>query len=101
MKNMIKIVSIIGLCSCLAGCLLKPYVADVQQGNVITQQQMDSLRLGMSKSKVKAIMGGSVLKNIFSRDYWTYVHTMQINGGPIMVRYLTQYFKGDILVRIK
>ena len=42
----------------------------VQQGNVITQEMIDKLKPGMSRSQVAYIMGEPVFRNPFNDDRW-------------------------------
>ncbi|MCV6636445.1 outer membrane protein assembly factor BamE [Candidatus Albibeggiatoa sp. nov. NOAA] len=49
------------------------YKIDVQQGNVITQEMLDQLELGMSARKVRFIMGTPLLQDAFHQNRWDYL----------------------------
>ena len=58
----------------LSACELKvPRVhkVSVQQGNVITQEMIDRLKPGMTRSQVAYVMGEPVIENTFNPDRWT------------------------------
>ena len=79
----------------LTGCIIKPYIPDVQQGNVIDQKKIDRLRVGMSKDEVRELLGDPVLNNVFDRRSWVYAYTNQINGGKISGENLTTCFDAE------
>ena len=86
----------------LAGCdnLRFPGVhrITVQQGNVVTQQMIDRLKPGMTRSQVRFIMGNPVLVDPLDQDRWDYIYTFQLTGGgPRLRRVLSLYFLEDKL----
>ncbi len=66
----------------LAGCSSDPVVSrlpfvyhiDIQQGNVITQDMVNQLRLGMTKRQVQFILGAPLLTDPFHAQRWDYVY---------------------------
>lgn len=101
---------------CLAPCLLLaacssgpienmrvPLIhrVDVQQGNIITQDMLAQLKLGMEKAKVRYIMGTPLVTDVFHADRWDYVYTLQAGdeGHPVQRR-VSLYFSGDRLRRV-
>ena len=82
----------------LAGCV---YVADVQQGNIIEDKQLQQLKTGMTKEQVKFLLGSPIIKDAFHQDRWDYVYTLRLgNSSYIEKRRLTLAFKGNKLVNI-
>jgi len=69
----------------------------VQQGNVITQEMVDQLKPGMSRSQVAFIMGEPVFRNSFDDARWDYIYTVEIPGLYEDERRLSLYFDGDQL----
>ena len=97
----ISIISILTiLCINISGCILKPYVADVQQGNILESSRLSQLHNGMSKEEVVSLLGTPIL-NIFSDDDWTYVHTNQINGGKMNEKSVELKFLNNKVIGIK
>ena len=63
----------------VASCSLpRVYRLTVQQGNVITQEMVDSLKPGMTREQVAYIMGEPVVRNPFDQDRWDYVYTLRV-----------------------
>ena len=50
---------------------------DVQQGNIITQEMVDQLRPGMTKSQVRFIMGTPLVSDSFNPQRWDYYYSLQ------------------------
>ncbi len=74
---------------------------DIQQGNVITQEMVAQLKLGMDKKKVNFIMGSPIILDSFHSDRWDYLYTRQRDGGRLVRRQVTIYFADDKLARIE
>lgn len=82
----------------LGGCSFpRLYRATVQQGNVITQEMVDKLTPGMTRSQVAFIMGEPVLKGSFDANRWDYIYTVVLPGYYEEEKRLTLYFEGDAL----
>ncbi|MBL6690225.1 MAG: outer membrane protein assembly factor BamE [Pseudomonadales bacterium] len=69
----------------------------VQQGNVITQQMIDKLKPGMTRSQVRFVLGNAVIDDQLDADRWDYVYSIQIAGGNPIRKVLTVYFLDDRL----
>jgi len=77
------------------------YRIDIDQGNVITQDMVDQLEVGMSRSQVEFIMGTPLVQDPFSPNRWDYIYTMAEEGGPAKRKQLTVLFDGDSLAEIR
>ncbi len=69
----------------------------VQQGNVITQDMVDRLKPGMSRSQVAFVMGEPVLRNTFNPDRWDYIYSIVVPGVFEQDIRMTLYFENDVL----
>jgi len=76
------------------------YKMTVQQGNIITEQMVDKLELGMNKRQVAFLLGTPLLTDFFHTNRWDYVYTIKRGHQSMEQRSLTLYFKDDALVRI-
>ena len=69
---------------------------DIQQGNVVTQQQIAQLRLGMDKKKVRFVMGTPIIQDTFHSNRWDYLYTFHKGGESVDERRLiTAIFNED------
>lgn len=103
-KNNMQTFYRIGLICCvilLAGCQLIPvYRPDIQQGNIITQDQVSQLHIGMRPAQVLYVMGPPILRQNFIRNRWDYVYTLKKPHKKMIEKRLTLYFENDRLVHM-
>lgn len=69
----------------------------VQQGNVITQEMIDSLKPGMTRAQVAFVMGEPIVRNTFDRDRWDYIYTVEVPGIYDEEKRISLYFQDDKL----
>lgn len=86
----------------LTGCsLFHIHRMDVEQGNVITDQDVSHLHKGMKKEAVVDIMGTPALINTFRDSQVDYVYSYHEANGPTRERYVTLRFNRDVLTQIE
>lgn len=69
----------------------------IQQGNVITQDMIDQLKPGMTRSQVAFVMGEPIARNTFNEDRWDYIYTVEIPGILKDQKRVSLYFENDVL----
>lgn len=69
----------------------------VQQGNVITQEMVDRLKPGMTRSQVAFVMGQPVIRNTFNPDRWDYLYSLVVPEVFEQDVRMTLYFENDVL----
>lgn len=72
----------------------------VQQGNLLPQNKIERLQVGMTKEEVVRIMGTSLLMTPFSDNHWDYAYTKRIGSDTIADKHLVLDFEGDKLIHI-
>ncbi|MDC8444318.1 MAG: outer membrane protein assembly factor BamE [Nitrosomonas sp.] len=98
----IKIITLLVFLHFLAGCSLAPrllYKIDVQQGNVLTDEMLEKLRPGMTRSQVRFVLGSPLIVDPFRNNRWDYAYIQRIRGGLVEQKKLTVFFEDDRLVR--
>lgn len=80
--------------------MVSPYRIDIQQGNVVTSEQLARLQVGMSRLQVRDAVGTPLLSDPFHVNRWDYVFTLLQPGKPVQRRDMTLYFEGDRLTKI-
>ncbi|WP_269619930.1 outer membrane protein assembly factor BamE [Zhongshania sp. BJYM1] len=74
------------------------YRLSIDQGNIITQEMVDQLKIGMTRSQVEYVMGTSLIRDTFSPNRWDYVYTLDDrNNDKKEHHHLTVIFKDDKL----
>ena len=77
--------------------VVTPYKIDIVQGNFVSREQAAALRVGMSRTQVRDLLGTPLLTSIFHADRWDYVFTFQRQGVTPQARRVTVFFDGDVL----
>ena len=95
--NFIAIICSVLISGCSNFSFPGVYKLRIQQGNVITQQMIDRLKPGMSKSQVRFVLGNPVLEDPLTKERWDYVYTIQISGEKLNKQILSIYFEKDKL----
>ncbi len=86
----------------VGGCsLFRPHRVDINQGNVIEQEQIDLLELGMTKRQVQFVMGTPLLADPFHLQRWDYVYSIKEGYNPRVQRHVALFFEGDFLDRLE
>lgn len=83
-----------------SGTLLAPYKMDIRQGNYITPEMREKLKLGMKKSQVQYVLGTPMISDTFHGNRWDYVYRLERDGKILEKQRLTLHFDGDNLVKI-
>jgi outer membrane protein assembly factor BamE len=98
-----KLTSAVLIAVLLAGCSLpkikfpRLYRVTIQQGNVITQEMVDKLKPGMTRSQVAFIMGEPILRNTFDENRWDYVYTVYLPGYFDQEVRMSLFFQDEVL----
>ena len=77
------------------------YKLDIQQGNLFSKTQVESLKPGMTKRQVTLTMGSPSVVNPFQQSRWDYISTLRRGNGRMETKALSLYFEGDNLTRIE
>ncbi len=89
------------LAALLSGCL-SVYKVEVQQGNVVTQEMVDKLKPGMSRSQVRFVMGTPLVNDPFHPERWDYYYYLRRSNESVgESQRVTVVFKNDTLVAVQ
>lgn len=74
---------------------------DIPQGNVVTQDMVDQLKPGMTKSQVRFIMGTPLLVDTFNQNRWDYYYSVRKTNGELEQEQVSVFFnEQDLLTGI-
>jgi outer membrane protein assembly factor BamE len=90
----------------LSACSLlpEPYKTPVSQGNVLKQEQVAQVKVGMSASQVSYLLGTPMVRDSFAPNEWHYLYTSLYadnNTKKSEVDHLVLIFDNDILKTIE
>ncbi len=80
---------------------ITPYKVDVIQGNFVSKEQVEALKVGMSRAQVKEVLGTPLVSSLFHADRWDYVFTLKRQGVEPQAFKYAVFFKGDQLERFE
>lgn len=84
----------------VSGCSV--YKVEVQQGNVVTQEMIDKLKPGMTRSQVRFVLGTPLVTDAFHLNRWDYYYYLRpSNNDTGESQRLTVIFKNDVLVSVQ
>lgn len=98
MRIKIMLFSVILLSAALSACT--PYKMEIRQGNYVTSEMREKLKVGMTKQQVRYVMGTPMINDVFHENRWDYLYSLEQDGELVERRSLTLYFEGDLLARI-
>lgn len=97
-KKCLTTVILLGI---ISGCSwLEPYTPPVEQGNRIDPKKAKLIRVGMSKSALQKTMGAPVYDNVFDKNRWDYVYTLNKDAKIVENKRITVWFKGNTVRRV-
>ena len=96
-----KVFIIISMLLFMSGCTI--HRMDIQQGNVLTDETLDKLVVGMDRRKVRGLAGTPLMVNPFRNDSrWDYVYSFKHGiTREKQFSHVTLYFEQDVLVEVK
>ena len=85
----------------LTGCY-PGYRMDVEQGNVVTPEQMEKLQPGMTRQESQFVLGTPLVRDPFHADRWDYVYSLRDGTTGINIQqHLSLFFEDDLLIDIR
>ena len=81
--------------------VVTPYKIEVVQGNVITSEQAEAVKPGMSRAQVRDVLGSPLVADVFHGDRWDYVFTIRRQGAEPQSRRIVVLFAGDAFKSIE
>ena len=92
--------TLLASCSYLTTPVLSPYKMEIRQGNYVTAEMREKLKLGMSKQQVRYVLGTPLISDVFHGNRWDYSYRLTQQGKVVDKQLLTLYFEGNNLARI-
>lgn len=77
------------------------YRPEVLQGNVISREQVQALRPGMSPQQVRDILGTPLVQSVFHAERWDYAFTVRRERKTVEQRHLSVFFKQGRFERVE
>lgn len=69
----------------------------IQQGNIVTQEMVDQLRPGMTRSQVRYVLGTPLVADTFNQSRWDYWYSVKLSNGFELREQVAVHFTDDVL----
>jgi len=87
-----------------AGCgrpWIKIHKIDIQQGNVLTEEDIKKIEIGMNATQIHYLLGTPVVQDTFHENRWDYVYYLKPAYGKPQIRRLILFFENEKVVRLE
>ena len=99
MRRFLLINLIIASLVLASGCV---YRASISQGNLIDQDDLDRVEVGMTRSQVRFLLGTPMVDDPFHAARWDYVYYLKIGRkDATFKRWVSIEFENDIVSEIR
>lgn len=104
MRVVLSLLTLLVLSACT---YLTPHKIEIQQGNFISREAFERVKVGMSKAEVRTTLGTPLLQDVFHNNRWDYYFSHDRYGGFAQMsrvneqRRITLIFENDKLARIE
>lgn len=79
----------------LTGC--SSYKMDIEQGNIVTQEELNQVKQGMSPADVQMVLGTPLLRDDFNQNRWDYVFYLKQGNGTTKKQGVTVFFNNGVV----
>jgi outer membrane protein assembly factor BamE len=76
------------------------YRMPVQQGNVVSKEELEKIKVGMSKNEVRNSLGTALIQDVFHASRWDFFYGYGYKGSMTARHKVTLNFDGDRLASI-
>jgi len=74
----------------VSGCV---YQASLSQGNLLEQEDVDQVTVGMTRGQIRFLLGTPMIDDPFHENRWDYVYYLRIGRNKaIFKRWISIYF---------
>jgi outer membrane protein assembly factor BamE len=92
------LLTIFGL-AMMSGCI---YRQNISQGNVIKQEDLDQVEVGMTRNQVRFLLGTPMIDDPFHADRWDYVYYLVLGReDPSYTRWVSVEFVDDRVTEVR
>jgi len=98
-RNFLFVVTLVVLALGASGCV---YRANISQGNIVEEEDLDQVEVGMTRSQVRFLLGTPMIEDPFHQDRWDYVYYVTIGRNDASAkRWITVMFDDDKVSEIR
>jgi len=82
-----------------SGCV---YRASIAQGNLIEEEDLAQLEVGMTKNQVRFLLGTPMIDDPFNKQRWDYIYYLKLRrDDATFKRWVSVFFEDDVVSEIR
>lgn len=98
-RNSIALAVAMAILLVSSGCV---YRANISQGNIVEEEDLDQVEVGMTRNQVRFLLGTPMIDDPFHRNRWDYVYYVKIGRNDATAkRWVTILFEDDTVSEIQ
>ena len=98
-RKSILLFALIAMLAAASGCVYRQTIA---QGNLIEQEDLDQVEIGMTRNQIRFLLGTPMIDDPFHRDRWDYVYYLKIGRKDAgFKRWVSIFFVDDRVSEIR
>lgn len=91
------VLALLVACVGLSGCV---YRMEIQQGNYLDGKAVDQLKVGMTRSQVRYLLGTPMIEDVFNKDRWDYIYVYKRGYRRAQESRVIVFFQNDKVQRL-
>ena len=93
------VVALLAVALATGGCV---YCANISQGNIVEEEDLDQVEIGMTRNQVRFLLGTPMVDDPFHADRWDYVYYVKIGRNKASAkRWVAILFENESVVEIR
>ena len=82
-----------------SGCV---YRANIAQGNLVKQDDLDQVEIGMTRNQIRFLLGTPMISDPFHKDRWDYIYYLKVGRKDAnFKRWVSIFFVDDRVSEIR
>lgn len=78
------------------------YRANISQGNIVVEEDLDQVELGMTRNQVRFLLGTPMIDDPFHQGRWDYVYYLKVGRkDATFKRWISIFFEEDVVSDIR
>jgi len=99
MRKIIILALIFSTMALTSGCV---YRANIAQGNLIEQDDLDQVEVGMTRNQIRFLLGTPMIDDPFHKERWDYVYFLKLGrDDATFKRWVSVEFENDVVSEIR
>ena len=82
-----------------SGCV---YRLNIAQGNLIEQEDLDQVEVGMTRNQIRFLLGTPMIDDPFHADRWDYIYYLKLGrNDATFKRWVSVVFENDLVSEVR